>query len=88
MKAYRMKSWWWGRFVIRLSNGWFFDNGQRCTNALSENDLEPYIESEHGRPAAKQWLEDFGLRIDRESLDEEYKDRVFKQIGENEWQQL
>jgi hypothetical protein len=83
MKAYRMKSWWYGRFVVKLLNGYFYDQGEKAIG-IKEDKLVEYDESKDGIVAAIPYLEG----REQEWLEEEYKKRVFKQIGENEWQQL
>ena len=84
MKAYRMKSWWYGRFIVNLTNGWFYENGIKFPNMFHENKLVEYIESKDGIVAALPYLEG----MEQEWLEEEYKKRVFKQTGDNEWQQI
>ena len=84
MKAYRMKTWWWGRFIIQLKNGWFFEDGNKFPKPITEKDLVEYIESKDGIVAALPYLEG----MEQEWLEKEYANRKFKQLGDNEWQQI
>jgi hypothetical protein len=79
-----MKSWWWGRFIVKLKNGWFFESGERFLTPIKEDDLVEYSESKDGIVAALPYLEG----MEQEWLEKEYANRKFKQTGENEWQQL
>ena len=84
MKAYRMKSWWWGRFIVKPKDHWVFESGVRFPQPVKENELVEYNESKDGIVAALPYLEG----MEQEWLEKEYENRKFKQIGENEWQPL
>ena len=51
IKKYRMKSWWWGCYIVINPSGTATDNRGRVwsrTEVPSMSDLEEYDESKHG----------------------------------------
>ena len=48
LKKYRMSSWYWGRFVQQVGEGWVDESGRAFPKNISVNDLESYDEALHG----------------------------------------
>lgn len=52
----RLKTWWWGRYIIKQKNKWVTQDGETYpfnqvpTNPLQDSQWEIYDEAKHGGP--------------------------------------